>query len=218
MLDRSAGPSARGSAAMAALGAGIIAAAAIFSDGRLWVPICAALAVAGALLGARASRMSATARAAEVAQGPLLTYAIWGRWEGRRRSWLRRSLSRALIAAGYAPASRRAVPDILICGPGAPRLAGWTPRRVAGFVVGMLPDLRAPEDLGRWVAGLLRHRSWDAVVYISLDLPRPSATLVDIHGDEAVATGRADDDAFVRALARLLIERARGGDAGAAGF
>jgi hypothetical protein len=149
---------------------------------------------------------------------PAATYAIWGRWEGR--AWLRLGaiLAAELELAGYRPAGRGDVPDILICGPGAPRLAAWTPRRVARWVVGVVPARGAAAEPGPWGLELLRHRAWDAAVHLAVEGGSPLALVVGARGEETRLAGRGDADAFARALAHLLIAQARGQDAGAAGF
>ncbi len=157
-----------------------------------------------------------TRRGGRGAGGPP-TFAIWGRWKGPRWMHLRDGLRQAMGQAGFVPARGRTAPDMLICGPGAPRLAGWTPHRVATYVVGIVPRHGGGQP-ERWTAALLGRLAWDAVAYVDLEGERPEATVVDLHAESTSVTGRADRQAFGRALARLLVAHARGGDAGVAGF
>jgi hypothetical protein len=196
--------------AVAVLGLMAVGAATLLPPGRPWPSVLVAVATVVAVWLAWRSR-----RAVRGAGGPP-TYAIWGRWRGPHWQRFRDALERALGHAGYVPARGRAAPDILICGPGAPRLAGWTPHRVATYVVGVVPG--TGDGPTRWAVALLGRLAWDAVAYVDVDSGRPAAAVIDAHGDEITIGGRPDLHDLASALAHLLASHARGGDAGAAGF
>lgn len=196
--------------AVAVLGLIAVGAATLLPEGRPWPTVLLAGAATLAFWLLWRSR-----RGVRGAGGPP-TFAIWGRWRGPRWLRFRDALGRALGHAGYVPARGRAAPDILVCGPGAPRLAGWTPRRVATYVVGVVPGRGGGPT--RWAVAVLGRLAWDAVAYVDLDGARPAAELIDVHGDEIAIGGRPDVHALASALAHLLAAHAHGGDAGAAGF